>query len=198
MIEELGVPIVGLRFAPVPQVGGHAVGPVLAPRLLPSPVAVPLGGRRTITLALVAQLGGSLPARNKPYTRRFVLGRLASLHVGLDLGDTRFTTGPPDLPSYLADLAGLGLVVFGKPARAGWGEAISSPLGAIIRGEDRELWRGEIEAEPALLKLADEARQAGGLPAGAVMVIAGLSPPLPDEAIEARIRRLGSVQRNLA
>ena len=198
VIAELGVPIVGVRLAPVPQLGGQAIGPVLAPRLLPSPVGVPRAGRRTITLALAAQLDRELPARDRPYTRRFVLGRLASLHVGLDLGDTRFTQGPPDLPSHLADLAGLGFVVFGRPARAGWGDVISAPLAAAIRTEDRELWRGQIEAGRALLAVADEARRAGGLPAGAVMIVAGLSPPLPDVAIKARIRRLGGVQRDLA
>lgn len=198
VIEELGVPIVGLRLAPVPELGGEVIGPVLAPRLLPSPVAVPRGGRRTLTLALIAQLDRSLPARDRRYTRRFVVRRVASLHVGLDLGDTRFTKGPPDLPSHLADLAGLGLVVFGKPARAGWCEAISAPLVATIEGEERELWQGAIEAERALLAAADEARRAGGLPAGAVLVVAGLSPPLPDVAIKARIRRLGAVQRDLA
>lgn len=196
VIGELGVPVVGLRLAPVPALGGQALGPVLAPRLLHGPVAVPRGERRTITLALVAQLGESLPARERAYSRRFALGRLASLHVALDLGETRFTKGPPDLPSHLADLAGLGLVVFGKPARAGWREAIAEPLAATVAGDGGTVWRGEIEGARALIAAADAARLAGGLPAGAVLVVAGLSPPLPDEAIEARIRRLGSVRRD--
>lgn len=195
VIDELGVPVVGLRLAPVPGLGDKALGPVLAPRLLPGPVAVPRGERRTITLALVAQLGQPLPARERPCSRRFVLGRLASLHVALDLGETRFTKGPADLPSHLADLAGLGLVVFGRPARAGWREAIREPLAALVAGEGGTVWRGEIEAEQALIAAADQARLAGGLPAGAVLVVAGLSPPLPDEAMEVRIRRLGSVRR---
>lgn len=196
VIGELDVPIVGLRLAPVPALGGEALGPVLAPRLLPGPVAVPRGERRTITLALIAQLDQPLPPRDQPYSRRFVLGRLASLHLGLDLGETRFTRGPPDLPSHLADLAGLGLVVYGKPARAGWRDAIREPLAVTVAGETGAVWRGEIDAARALIAAADEARLAGGLPAGAVLVVAGLSPTLPDEAIEVRVRRLGSVRRD--
>ncbi|MDW8443774.1 MAG: hypothetical protein RML45_05290 [Acetobacteraceae bacterium] len=156
---------------------------------------MPRGERRTITLALIAQLDQPLPPREQPYNRRFVLGRLASLHVGLDLGETRFTRGPPDLPSHLSDLAGLGLVVYGKPARAEWREAIREPLAVTVAGERGVVWRGEIEAARALIAAADEARLAGGLPAGAVLVVAGLSPALPDETLDARIRALGSVRR---
>lgn len=193
-LDHLGFVPVGLRLAPGFDGAGLIAGPVIEGRLLRSPAAVPppLPGRRRCTLAVVAQLARALPERARPWDAREVIARLASLHVALDLAETRFAEGPPDLPQHLADLAGLGLVVIGPPARAGWQEAVLKPLAARAEPEG---WKGTVDVAAALVAAAEQARAAGGLPAGAVLVVAGLSPALADAAAKARISRLGSVER---
>jgi 2-keto-4-pentenoate hydratase len=194
-LAELGLVPVGLRLAPDLAAGTEVAGPLVESRLLRSPATLPAPamptGRR-VTLALLAQLGADLPPRATPYRAGDVLRRIASLHAALDLAETRFADGPPDLPSHLADLAGLGLVVFGPPARAGWQEAARRPLAATLRSDADEAWHGAVEAAAALVRAAEAARQAGGLPAGALLLVAGLSPPRSDAACEARIARVGS------
>lgn len=193
-LEELGLVPVGLRLAPGFDGAGMIPGPVIEGRLLRSPAAVPPPGpgRRRCTLALVAQLGEPLPERARTWQAKEVIARLASLHPAIDLAATRFADGPPDLPHHVADLAGLGLVLFGLAARAGWQQAVLKPLAARVEPEG---WKGTVDVAAALVAAADEARAAGGLPAGAVLVVAGLSPPLPDAPLTARIARLGTVER---
>lgn len=193
-LDQLGLVSVGLRLAPGFDGTGAVAGPLIEGRLLRSPAAVPPPGpgRRRCTLALVAQLAEALPARARPWRARDVAARIASLHVAIDLAATRFADGPPDLPQHVADLAGLGLVVFGPPARAGWQQAILKPLAAAV-GPDG--WRGAVDVGAGLAAAAEEARAAGGLPAGAVLVIAGLSPEFADAPASVRITRLGAAER---
>jgi 2-keto-4-pentenoate hydratase len=193
-LEQLGLVSVGLRLAPGFDGAGMIAGPLIEGRLLRSPAAVPPPGpgRRRCTLAVAAQLGAALSPRARPWRAREVAARIASLHVAIDLAETRFAEGPPDLPQHVADLAGLGLVVFGPPARAGWQEAILKPLAASV-GPDA--WRGAVDVGAALVAAAEEARGAGGLPAGAVLVVAGLSPAVADAPVTARITRLGTAER---
>lgn len=198
-LQDLDLVPVGLRLAPGPDGIEPVAGPLVETRLLRAPVALPPPamptGRRT-TLALLVQLGAALPARTRPWRSREVVVRIASLHVALDLAESRFAAGPADLPAHLADLAGLGLVVFGPPARAGWQEALGRPLAASAEPEGAERWRGQVEAGAALARAAEAARRAGGLPAGALLLVAGLSPPLPEGAVAARIARIGTVARH--
>lgn len=193
-LDALGFVPVGLRLAPGFGAEAAVAGPVIEGRLLRSPAAVPppRPGRRRCTLAVVAQLASALPARDRPWRGREVTGRIASLHVALDLAETRFAEAPPDAAQHLADLAGLGLVVFGAPARAGWQEAVRTPLAARVEPAG---WRGTVDVASALVAAAEAARAAGGLPAGAVLVVAGLSPEIADAAATARISRLGAVER---
>jgi 2-keto-4-pentenoate hydratase len=193
-LEQLGLVSVGLRLAPGFDGAGMIAGPLIEGRLLRSPAAVPPPGpgRRRCTLAVAAQLSAALSPRARPWRAREVAARIASLHVAIDLAETRFAEGPPDLPQHVADLAGLGLVVFGPPARAGWQEAILKPLAASV-GPDA--WRGAVDVGAALVAAAEEACAAGGLPAGALLVVAGLSPAVADVPVTARITRLGTAER---
>lgn len=193
-LEELGLVPVGLRLAPGFDGAGMIAGPVIEGRLLRSPAAVPPPGpgRRRCTLALVAQLGDALPERASPWRAKDVVARIASLHPAIDLAATRFAEGPPDLPQHVADLAGLGLVVFGPAARARWQEAVLKPLAASV---EPAAWKGTLHVGAALVAAAEEARAAGGLPAGAVLVIAGLSPEFADAPATVRITRLGTAER---
>jgi len=193
-LEQLGLVSVGLRLAPGFDGAGMIAGPLIEGRLLRSPAAVPPPGpgRRRCTLAVAAQLSAALSPRARPWRAREVAARIASLHVAIDLAETRFAEGPPDLPQHVADLAGLGLVVFGPPARAGWQEAVLKPLAASV-GPDA--WRGAVDVGAALVAAAEEACAAGGLPAGALLVVAGLSPAVADAPVTARITRLGTAER---
>lgn len=198
VLEALGLVPVGLRLAPALGADDAAAGPILESRLLRGPVALPPApmptGRRA-TLALLAQLAAELPARPRPYRAAEVLRRIGSLHVALDLAETRFAAGPADLASHLADLSGLGLVVFGAPARAGWREAVRAPLAARVGDGTAASWRGTVDVAGALLRAAEAARLAGGLPKGALLLAAGVSPALPDGALVARVARIGAAER---
>lgn len=198
VLEALGVPSVGLRLAPLDGMAGEAAGPIIEARLLRAPVALPPAamptGRRT-TLAVLAQLASGLPPRARPWRAAEVVRRLGSLHPALDLAESRFTEGASDAPSHLADLSALGLVVFGAPAPSGWQDAVTGPRAATVQGTDGEVWRGSIDIAAALTRAADAARAAGGLPKGALLLVAGLSPPLPEGALAARLTRIGAVER---
>jgi 2-keto-4-pentenoate hydratase len=194
--EQLGLANVGLRLSSPPEgiAGPKVAGPLFATRLLHAPAAVPPLHHTVATAALVAQLGKRLPARAKPWTAREVAARLSSLHVAIDISASRYSAGPPDLPCFMADLAGLGAIILGRPARAGWQEAIASPRAAKAADDDGvTAWRGTIDAAAALVEAAEAARAVGDLPEGAVLVAASLSPPLPLGALTLTVTGLGKV-----
>jgi 2-keto-4-pentenoate hydratase len=198
VLDGLGVPSVGLRLAPLGETGEEAAGPIIETRLLRAPVALPppaMPTGRRITLAVLAQLAADLPPRARPWRAAEVVRRLGSLHPALDLAESRFADGAADRPSHLADLSALGLVVFGRPARAGWQAAVAAPLAAVAGGAGGAAWRGKVDIAAALTRAAEAARAAGGLPKGALLLVAGLSPPLPEGALAARVTRIGAVER---
>lgn len=191
----LGLPNVGVRLVPRPDGmpdGPPIAGPVFAARLLQGPVAAPPLHRPAVTAALIAQLARPLPARARPWSAREVIARVATLHAALDIGASRYTAGPPDLPCFMADLAGFGAVVLGPPARAGWQEAAATPRAATVTGANGAVaWSGSIDVAAALRDAAEAAGAVGELPAGAVLVVAGLSPVLPDGALTLSVTRIG-------
>jgi hypothetical protein len=193
----LGLPTVGVRLVSLPPGLGSTpvAGPVFAPRLLHAPAATPPLNRPSPTAALVAQLGRPLPARERPWSVREVAARVGTLHVAIDLGASRFTAGAPDLPCFMADLAGHGAVVLGRAARSGWREAILTPRAARATAADGTVaWRGSVDAAAALRQAAEAARSIGALPEGAVLVAAGLSPVLPEGPLTLAIAGLGKAE----
>jgi hypothetical protein len=95
----------------------------------------------------------------------------------------------------MADLAGHGVVVVGRPARSGWREAILTPRAARATAADGTIaWRGTIDAAKALREAAEAARSIGALPEGAVLVAAGLSPVLPEGPLTLSIAGLGKAE----
>jgi 2-keto-4-pentenoate hydratase len=191
VLAGLSLAPVGIRLSPAPEgMGGASLaGPVLGPRLIPSPSPPPPFHRVVATAAIVAQLAKPLPARERRYGLRDVLGRIATLHPAIDVAASRFTAGAPDLACHLADLCGHGVVVFGRQARAGWAEAIATPR--ALRTTGPAAWRGTVDIGAALRDAAEAARTSGGLPAGAVLVIAGLSPALGEGDVAVAITSLG-------
>lgn len=197
LTEAVGVPIVGVRLVPPPSgiTGPPVAGPVLAPRLLHAPAATPPLNRPRPTAALIVQLAKPLAARARPWSLRELVSRVASLHVAIDIGASRYTSGPADLPSFMADLAGLGVIVLGREARSGWQDALLTLRTARATAADGTVaWRGTIDAKAALLEAAEAARSIGALPAGAVLVAAGLSPVLPAGALTLSIAGLGKAE----
>jgi hypothetical protein len=111
------------------------------------------------------------------------------LHPALDLSATRFLEAPADDIARTADLAGLGLVVTGKgkPLAPGTLRVALAPKGSRLRGTETDL-------AAAFASAAAAARAWGGLPAGAVLVVAGLSAPMPAEGtLRAAFGPLGAV-----
>ncbi len=157
-------------------------GPMLEGRLTANSVSIALSTLRypQVTAAVVGILAEplELDGAGPP--------RLARLHPALDVSSSRFAELPADDVTLTADLARLGLVVAGRPKPLPGG-----PVRVVIgRPESRSRGIGT-DLSSALAEAADVARRWGGLPAGALLVIGGLSPPV---AAEGQLRaRLGSL-----
>ena len=187
VLEWLGFAPCGVRLAPAAD-GSMITGPMLDARFLDDgarlPVEILRHGRASA--ALLGVLGAALEpdAATPP--------EIVALHPALDVSASRFTEGPADRLAEIADLAGLGMLVLGK--RRPMPEA---PLRvALVEGDGRP--KGTpLDLHAAFATAAAEARRLGGLPAGAVLVVAGLGAPVlglkPGGRITARFTGLGKV-----
>jgi 2-keto-4-pentenoate hydratase len=187
VLEWLGFAPCGVRLAPATD-GSMITGPMLEARFLDDgarlPVEILRHGRASA--ALLGVLGAALdPEATTPPD-------IAALHPALDVSASRFTEGPTDRFVEIADLAGLGMLVLGK--RRPMPEA---PLRvALVEGDGRP--KGTpLDLHAAFATAAAEARRLGGLPAGAVLVVAGLGGQVlnlkPGGHITARFTGLGKV-----
>lgn len=184
-LEALGIVPCGLRL--LRRAGAATLaGPMLEARLLASGATVSLAAARhaAATAAVIGELAAPLDpaARTAP--------RFARLFPAVDVVASRFTAAPADDLARIADLAGLGFVVAGKgqALRPGLLEVVLAPKGSRRRAEAMDL-------RPAFAEAAAEARRWGGLPKGALLVVAGLTPPLPAEGVlRARLGALGAAE----
>jgi hypothetical protein len=184
-LEALEIAPCGLRLLRRP--GGVALaGPMIEGRLLPSGSQVAPAALRhpSATAAAIGVLAEPLdPDDAAPPV-------LARLHPALDIAATRFTDLPGDDAALTADLARLGLVVAGraKALAPGLLRVALAPKGSRARGAETDLAAAFAEA-------AAEARRWGGLPAGALLVVAGLTPPVaPAGTLRASLGALGAVE----
>jgi hypothetical protein len=189
VIEALGLVACGVRLLRRPG-AEPLVGPMLETRLLASGAPVALDALRhpVVTAAVVGVLAAPLTAEgDEPPV-------FARLHPALDVSATRFTTDAQDMAALTADLARLGLVVAGKgravaPAMA---KATLGPKGGGARGTGTDLAAAFAEAAAA-------ARAWGGLPAGALLVVAGLTEPAaPMGLMRAALGGLGGAEAGFA
>lgn len=168
VVDSLGLAPCGLRLLLAPD--GAVAGPMLDGRLLPNGATVALGALRNplVTACVVAILAEDLAEHGEGPPR------LAALHPALDISATRFTEAPEDPPTLVADLARLGYVVAGKRRAVPPGpvRVTLAPKGARPRGTETDL-------APLLIEAARHARRLGGLPAGTMLVVAGLTPAMP-------------------
>jgi 2-keto-4-pentenoate hydratase len=168
VLARLGFAPCGLRLAPAAD-GSLITGPVLEARFLDdgARLAVEIMRHGRASAALLGVLGAALkPEATTP-------PEITAIHPALDISASRFTQGPADRLTEIADLAGLGLLVLGK--RRPMPETPSRV--ALIEGEGAARGR-PFDVQAAFAQAAAEARRLGGLPAGAVLVVAGLGAPV--------------------
>jgi hypothetical protein len=179
----------GLRLLRRPGAAALA-GPMLEGRLVPAGRIVALGMLRH-PLATAAVIGVLAEPLDPDAATQPVFARL---HPALDLSATRFTEAPEDEVTLTADLGRLGLVVAGK------GKALAPGMASVALGPKGSRPRKlETDLAAAFAEAAAEARRWGGLPAGALLVAAGLTPPAPAEGVlRANFGPLGAVETTLA
>lgn len=185
VLDRLGLLACGVRLAPGPG-GAPLSGPVIEGRLLGSGGALPAGGLRhaTATAAIVGVLAEPLDPEvdGAPVC--------SGVHAAIDLAGSRWRDPPTDAVLIVADLGGLGHVVLGRRATLPMGPVTASlALGA------RRPRGAPIDLAAALAGAATAARRLGGLPAGAVLIAAGLSPPHTPTAGETLTARIAGVGR---
>ena len=190
VLAQLGFAPCGVRLVPAAD-GSLITGPMLEARFLDDGVGISLEIMRhgRASAALLGVLGAALePDATTP-------PEITAIHPALDVSASRFTNGPPDRFAEIADLAGLGLLVLGK--RRPLPEALSRV--ALIEGEGSPKGR-PFDVHAAFAAAAAEARRLGGLPAGAVLVVAGLGAPVlalkAGARVTARFTGIGKVSAN--
>ncbi len=185
LVEALGLPVCGVRLAPGPDGLTLLSAPLLAPRMLRVGTPIALAALRSPRIS-----AGFLGVLAEPFEAGEPV--FSAFHPVLDIAATRYTSGPPDAAHQVADLGGLGFVLVGKR----W-------IGTLP--EDGEARLGLTGARPrplraplaALMRQAgEEALRWGGLPAGAVLVVAGLAtgaPPVAGQKWAAAIPPVGRI-----
>lgn len=165
--------------------GGWRAGPMLAPRLLRDGAAIATAALRhpRVSAAAVGVLAAGLdPDDDAP-------PRLSAVHPALDIAASRFRDGAATPAESIADLADLGIVVAGRAAAPP-----EAPVATACAPEPRRPRGAPVDLAAAFRAAADAARRLGGLPAGGLLVVAGLTDaatPGPGEAWTARLAGLG-------
>lgn len=187
-LDALGIVPCGLRL--FHHQGQVITGPMIEARLLPQGATVALGALRhpLVTAAVIGVLGAALhEAEDQPPV-------LAHLHPAIDISASRFTDAPADPRLLTADLGRLGLVVAGK------GKALQPgrlPVGLGAKGARPR--RAPVDLAALLHEAARAARRWGGLPAGALLVVAGLTAPVaPAGTLRAGFGALGAAEATFA
>ena len=168
VLAQLGFAPCGVRLVPAAD-GSLISGPMLEARFLDDGAGISLEIMRhgRASAALLGVLGAALePEATTPPD-------IIAIHPALDVSASRFTQGPADRFAEIADLAGLGLLVLGK--RRPMPEGPSRV--ALVVGDGRSQGK-PCDLHAAFAQAATEARRLGGLPAGAVLVVAGLGAPV--------------------
>jgi 2-keto-4-pentenoate hydratase len=168
VLARLGFVPCGVRLIPAAD-GSLIGGPMLEARFLDDGAGISLEIMRhgRASAALLGVLGQALePEATTPPD-------IIAIHPALDVSASRFTQGPADRFAEIADLAGLGLLVLGKRRPIPEGPSRV----ALVEGESRSQGK-PCDLHAAFAQAATEARRLGGLPAGAVLVVAGLGAPV--------------------
>jgi 2-keto-4-pentenoate hydratase len=152
VLERLALPPCGIRVSETGLVGAMLPGRIMATgQTLPLSV-LPHGHAAPALLAVLGEAitpdGTALPAFER-------------LHPALDLSASRWRDGPANLFEAAADLAGLGQLVIGKGKRTGFPSSCALAPQRALR----------VDCAALLETAVNIAREAGGLPLGAVLVL---------------------------
>ena len=181
VLAKLALAPCGIRVTQSGLVGAMLPGRIMA-QGRPLPLAVLPHGRAAPALLVVlaeaiAESDTGVPA-------------LAQLHPALDLSASRWRDGPANMFEAAADLAGLGQVIIGKGKAQSWPSSCALGQHRARRAEVGTLFETALRA----------AREAGGLPLGAVLILVfdsaaeALAAPGP---VTARWTGLGVVSAEL-
>lgn len=185
LVAALELPVSGLRLAPTPD-GARIAGIVLDARLHGdgATLAASLLRHGRMSVAVIGVLGEALDETGDAGPV------FAGLHAAIDIATSRFTAAPDDAALIAADLGGLGYIVAGPrmpvpaaPVEVALAEGRKRPRGAMV------------DVLAALAEVATAARALGGLPAGAVLVAAGLTPAITPEPGTTYVARMGALGR---
>lgn len=198
VLDRLGLVPCGIRIGPGCDPDTSVAGPMLEGRLLAPRTPLLLAALRhaRATAALVAVLAEPLDPEGTGTPG------LAALHPAIDIAAGRFSHPQTSVPLLAADLAGLGQVVAGRGVAA----ASVSPetllaLPVTLAPARQRSKRRPVDVAARLEQAAAAARRLGGLPAGAILVLAGLSDPLepvPGAIIAAALGPLGRIRAGFA
>lgn len=183
VLDMLGLAPCGIRLLRMTE-GGWVAGPMLETRLLRDGATLATGALRhpRVSAAIIGVLAEPLDPEGTGAPR------LAAVHAALDVAVSRFRDGAAGLGESVADLADLGFVVAGR--RAAPPEA---PVAVSCALRARRPRGAPEDLAPGFGETADAARRLGGLPAGALLVVAGLTPPAAPGEGEAWVARLGGL-----
>jgi 2-keto-4-pentenoate hydratase len=189
LVEALALPVCGLRLAPGPDGLTMLAAPLLKPRMLRAGTLIAMSTLRHARIS-----AGLLGVLAEPLEEGLPV--FAAFHPVIDIAASRYATPPADAMHQLADLGGLGLVMVGKR----W-------IGALPEEGEARIGLTGMRPRPLRAPLAALMRQAGtatarwgGLPAGAVLVVAGLaagSPPVAGQKWAAAIPPVGRISVGL-
>lgn len=191
VLDTLGQPPCGLRcvFGPAGSIG---LGPMLDARLMRDGAVLPFSALRQarVSAAAIGVLGAALdPGAEGPPV-------LAAIHPALDVATSRFRDGAANPWEEAADLGGLGFVVAGRRG------ALPDGAIAVSCAVEPQRPRGApVDLTAGFAAAAAAARRLGGLPAGGLLVLAGLTPPArpgADETWAARLSGRGRARAHFA
>ena len=187
------------------NVDGPLAGRIFAGRLLPAGAQVPLGGNimRVAEAEFAFGFSADLPTRQRPYTRDEAMAAVATLHLSIEVPDSRYSdftnVGAAQL---IADTACASWLVLGPAVTADWrgldlvnhavtglrnGEAVARGSGKAVLGDPRV----------ALTWFVNEAsRQLGGVKAGQFVTTGTCIVPVaiaPGDRLRMDYGSLGSI-----
>lgn len=168
-------------------VDGPLAGRLLSGRCVPPGARVNLDGNamRVAEAEFAFRMAEPLPSRQPPYTLDEVVPAVASLHLAIEVPDSRYddyaAVGAPQL---IADMACASWAAIGPPVTADWRarELDAHRVLAFRNGRPAGDGSGANVGGPlhALTWLANEvSRYAGGLRGGDVIITGTCVPPVP-------------------
>lgn len=189
LMKALAWPVSGVRLAPGPD------GLTLLAAPLPEPCLLRAGAPVTMAALRHARISaGILGVLAEPLENGLPV--FSAFHPVIDIAASRHAALPTDAAQQVADLGGLGVVVMGKRWIGALPEESEARLG--LTGDHPRALRAPLAA--LMRQAGAAASRMGGLPAGAVLVVAGLatgSPPVAGTKWAAAIPPVGRISITL-